>query len=520
MHSTAKLVIAVIGAGTMGRGIVQLFAQSGYSVKLFDQSAEAVANAQDSINERIQNKVTKGRINEEEATAIINRITATTSLNAIGDCGVVIEAIIENIDIKQNLFVELEQVVSSTAILASNTSSLLVAEIGARCQQPERVAGLHFFNPVPAMRVVEIISAVNTSENTVKSLKQLVETTGHRAVVAEDQPGFLINHAGRGLYTEGLRILEERAASPRQVDQILRDAADFRMGPFELFDLTGLDVSGKVLESIYEQFQQEPRFRPSSIIPPRIAAGLHGRKTGKGWYDYSDNTSPGNEAPAQTADIQTVSVWIDEGADEYNKLSELVKKAGAQLTESANQAQLQLIQPWGIDATQACADLGLDGRHCVAVDPLPGLEKHRTLMLTPITSEKAKQAAIALLTLDGVTASVINDSPGFVTQRVLATIVNIGTNIAQRGIANVADIDDAVSIGLGYPLGPLSLGDRIGGNKIMKILEGMLKVTGDMRYRPSFWLRRRASLGQPLTTEEASRATITSGNINKGGVDK
>lgn len=141
-------------------------------------------------------------------------------------------------------------------------------------------------------------------------------------------------------------------------------------------------------------------------------------------------------------------------------------------------------------------------------------------MLTPITSEKAKQAAIALLTLDGVTASVINDSPGFVTQRVLATIVNIGTNIAQRGIANVADIDDAVSIGLGYPLGPLSLGDRIGGNKIMKILEGMLKVTGDMRYRPSFWLRRRASLGQPLTTEEASRATITSGNINKGGVDK
>jgi 3-hydroxybutyryl-CoA dehydrogenase len=198
-------------------------------------------------------------------------------------------------------------------------------------------------------------------------------------------------------------------------------------------------------------------------------------------------------------------VWIDPTADHYDELIERVTQAGAAVEQTADNATLLLIQPWGIDVSQACADLKLDARQCVALDPLPALDQRRTLMLSPITRIQARDDALALLSDDGAPVTVINDSPGFVVQRILATIVNIGTNIAQRGIASPDDIDDAVRIGLGYPQGPLALGDSIGPEKVMAILEGMQRITGDPRYRPSQWLRRRALLGESLLTPEASR---------------
>lgn len=505
MTDESKPTIAVIGAGTMGRGIVQLFAQSGHRVKFFDATAGATEAANTFVTDMFQRKANKGRISPQEADAAIGNLVPCTELSDIADCDIVVEAIIEDLDIKQRLFADLEGVVAPSAILASNTSSLLVADIAAQCEHPERVVGLHFFNPVPVMKVVEIISAVRTVQYTVDRLKVCVETTGHRAVIAQDQPGFLVNHAGRGLYTEGLRILEEQAASHSQVDRLMREAADFRMGPFELLDLTGLDVSGKVMQSIYEQFQQEPRFRPSSLIPPRISAGLYGRKTGAGWYQYEEGKKIDFEPPAPAPLRPDCKVWVDPAADRHAELTALAAEAGAQVVDQPDHASLLLIQPWGIDASQACADLGLDGHRCVAVDPLPTLDTHRTLMLTAITCTAARDDAAAILSADGTSITVINDSPGFVVQRILATIVNIGTNIAQRGIASVADIDDAVTIGLGYPAGPLTLGDSIGGKKVMQILEGLQRVTGDPRYRPSQWLRRRVQLGQSLLTTETAR---------------
>ena len=505
MTDESKPTIAVIGAGTMGRGIVQLFAQSGHRVKFFDATAGATEAANTFVTDMFQRKANKGRISPQEADAAIGNLVPCTELSDIADCDIVVEAIIEDLDIKQRLFADLEAVVAPSAILASNTSSLLVADIAAQCEHPERVVGLHFFNPVPVMKVVEIISAVRTVQYTVDRLKVCVETTGHRAVIAQDQPGFLVNHAGRGLYTEGLRILEEQAASHSQVDRLMREAADFRMGPFELLDLTGLDVSGKVMQSIYEQFQQEPRFRPSSLIPPRISAGLYGRKTGAGWYQYEEGKKIDFEPPAPAPLRPDCKVWVDPAADRHAELTALAAEAGAQVVDQPDHASLLLIQPWGIDASQACADLGLDGHRCVAVDPLPALDTHRTLMLTAITCTAARDDAAAILSADGTSITVINDSPGFVVQRILATIVNIGTNIAQRGIASVADIDDAVTIGLGYPAGPLTLGDSIGGKKVMQILEGLQRVTGDPRYRPSQWLRRRVQLGQSLLTTETAR---------------
>ncbi|MFP5306004.1 MAG: 3-hydroxyacyl-CoA dehydrogenase family protein, partial [Gammaproteobacteria bacterium] len=327
-----------------------------------------------------------------------------------------------------------------------------------------------------------------------------------RAVVAADQPGFLVNHAGRGLYTEGLRIVEEQVASPQDVDTLMREAAGFRMGPFELLDLTGLDVSGKVMESIYAQFQQEPRFRPSSLVRPRIAAGLHGRKTGEGWYRYVDGVK--QEAPR--APVPTLpaalKAWIDPAASQRSALIELAGKAGVAVVDGRDTADVLIVQPWGWDATRYCAEHGLDAIRTVALDPAAGFGCHRTLMLSSVTTSAARDAAHALLAHDGVAVTVINDSPGFVVQRIVATIVNIGANIVQRGIASVADLEDAVCLGLGYPFGPLTLGDAIGPARILDVLTRMQLQTGDPRYRPSPWLSRRVALGLSLLTPEAERA--------------
>ena len=505
MSSRTLHTIGVVGAGTMGRGIVQLFAQAGHAVRCFDAAEGAAARAIDFVGGMIGRGVEKGRLSAEDFERIRGRMSACNDMAALAPCDIVIEAIVEDLGVKQQLYRALEAVVAPTALLASNTSSLTVADIAAACAHPERVAGLHFFNPVPLMKVAEVIAAVRTSPGTVAILRALVEGAGHRAVVTADQPGFLVNHAGRGLYTEGLRIVEEQVASPAEVDDVLRGAAGFRMGPFELLDLTGLDVSSRVMALIYEQFQHEPRFRPSSLVAPRVAAGLFGRKSGAGWYVYDGDRKvmpPARAVPALAAGLD---VWIDPQAPDRSAIAALVESAGARRVETPGSDALLIVQPWGKDATTTAVDRGLDAARCVAIDPLPGFGRHRTLMLSASTTPAMRDAALALMTSDGVPATVINDSPGFIVQRVLATIVNIAANIAQRGIASIEDIEDAVQLGLGYPQGPLGWGDALGGDRVLAILRGMHEATGDPRYRPSAWLVRRAGLGLSLRTPEARR---------------
>ncbi len=500
------LTLGVVGAGAMGRGIVQLFAQAGHRVRCFDAAPGAAAKAVEFALGMIGRGVDKGRLSAEAFESIRANVSACESMAGLAGCDVVIEAIVEDLGVKRQLFSALEDVVADTTVLASNTSSLTVADIAAACRHPARVAGLHFFNPVPLMKVAEVIAALRTSPQTVQTLSELVSGAGHRAVVTADQPGFLVNHAGRGLYTEGLRVLEEQAASPADVDDVLREGVGFRMGPFELLDLTGLDVSSKVMASIYEQFQHEPRFRPSSLVASRVAAGLFGRKTGEGWYAYEGDARravPARTAPAPRAGAV---VWIHPQASGHAELAALLGGAGAALTDDAARAEVCIVQPWGGDASHAAAALGLDATRTVAIDPMVPLALRRTLMLTALTSAAARDTAWGLLAADGVPVTVINDSPGFIAQRVLATVVNIAAQIAQRGIASVADIEDAVKLGLGYPHGPLAWGDRIGGARILEILRTLQAETGDPRYRPSPWLVRRVALGVSLLTPEAARA--------------
>ena len=502
--------VGIVGAGAMGRGIAQIAAQAGMQVRLYDTSAQALAAARDSLGQTWDTLVKKGKISAQAAREALARIHACASIDALSDCDVVIEAIVERLDVKRELFAQLEAIVGPDCILASNTSSLSITAIAAACRHPERVLGFHFFNPVPLMKVVEVVDGQRSDPALGDTLMALAQRMGHTAVRARDMPGFIVNHAGRGMSTEGLRIAQEAVASYEQVDAIMREQAGFRMGPFELLDLTALDVSHPVMESIYRQFYDEPRFRPSPITAVRLAGGLLGRKAGEGFYRYSDGQKQiAGDAPVPLLDAgAALKVWVSpvhrEGhARARSLLNALSEKApGLRLVEgsTAPDDALIVVTPFGEDVSTAVYTQHLDPTRTVGLDTLypPGEAKRRTVMVSPATTPQWRDAAHALLASDGVPVSVIEDSPGFVAQRMVACIVNIACDIAQQQIATPADIDRAVTLGLGYPAGPLALGDKLGAAAMLEILRNMQRVTGDPRYRPSLWLQRRVQLGLPL----------------------
>jgi 3-hydroxybutyryl-CoA dehydrogenase len=500
MSAQTNLVIGVVGAGVMGRGIVQLFAQAGHIVRMFDAREGAATEAKASVVSMLERLAAKGNFSEAALHSSIENMKICTALQDVADCGMIVEAIVEDLGAKQSLFRDLESIATPDCILASNTSSLTVSAIAAGCEKPGRVIGLHFFNPVPLMKIAEIIPGIRTEPEITETVRVLVQAAGHKTVTAADQPGFLINHAGRGLYGEGFRIVEENVASFADVDRIMRDSCGFRMGPFELMDLTGLDVSGKVMQSIFDQFQQDPRYRPSSLVPPRLAAGIFGRKTGEGFYKYNGTQKSEPNEPAVHGSAANGPIWVAAGK-RYDELASRLAAAGAQMAENPGDATTFVLMPWGEDITTAAQRLGLDPALCVGIDPILHWDRRLVLMTSPVTRPENRDAVRALLGSNETKVTVIADSPGFVSQRIIAMIVNIACEIAQRGISRPAEIDPAIRLGLGYPSGPLELGDKIGAAEILTILERIQAITGDPRYRPSLWLRRRAMLGVSLLHE-------------------
>lgn len=497
--------IAVVGAGAMGRGIVQVLAEAGFSVLMHDASQAAMAAGRDFARGMIDRAAEKGRMDAASAEAAKARIVTQTDIAGLGGADIVIEAIVEDIDAKRGLVARLDAVLAPSAIIASNTSSLSITAIAAGSAHPARVAGLHFFNPVPLMKVAEVIRGVETAENVIGRLVRLTEAFGHAPVVTEDSPGFVVNHAGRGLYTEGLHIVQEGVAAPAAVDLLMREAAGFRMGPFELLDLTGLDVSFAVMRKIYDQFWHEPRFRPTPLPQRQFDAGHFGRKTGRGFYPYPDGRIAYPPEPPPPLPEPTARLWLDRSdISDQAFLARLGDAVGDRRDTGQTPAagSTCLVAPLGLDATQATLAAGLDPARTLAVDPLAGSGRRLTLMPSPATLASHRDACWSILAASGAPVTVVRDSPGFVVQRMLATIVSIACDIAQQRIAAPHDVDRAVTLGLGYPEGPLALGDRIGATRILAILDALLARTSDPRYRASLWLRRRAELGLSLLAEE------------------
>jgi 3-hydroxybutyryl-CoA dehydrogenase len=329
---------------------------------------------------------------------------------------------------------------------------------------------------------------------------------GREPVRVKDSPGFLVNHVGRAYIPESLRVLAEAIAEPQDVDRVMRDAAGFRVGPFELLDLVGADVAHQVMESIYEQYYHEPMYMPSPIIRLRVAGGMLGQKTKTGFYRYEDGKAI-TPSEGVVPDVRPKYVWVsDDDAEGHQAVTVLLSKLGMKAEQGRRPSAeaLCIVTPMGEDASTAAVRQGLDATHTMAIDTLFSLDKRRTLMATPVTQRMYRNAAHGVFGCDGVPVTIIHDSPGFIAQRIIAMIVNVGSNIAQQRIADPADIDAATKLGLNYPHGPLELGDRIGPRRILAILAAMHAFYGEPRYRPTPWLKRRALLGVSLCTPESA----------------
>ena len=520
--------LAIIGTGIMGMGIAQIAAQAGIQVLLFDAKAGAAEQGRQSLQATLEKLAAKGKFTDEQLQSTLANLTVIEEIAKIAEVDVVIEAIIENLEIKQQLFKQLESIVRAETILATNTSSLAVTAIASDCEHPERVAGFHFFNPVPLMKIVEVIPGISTKPSVVETLTALAKRMGHLGVVAKDTPGFIVNHGGRAYGTEALKILGEGVASFEDIDLILREGAGFRMGPFELLDLTGIDVSHPVMESVYNQYYSEPRYRPHPLTRQMLIGKKLGRKVGEGFYHYTENkkqdgqkvtVDPSKQLPFKTdSDISNLSVWI--GADLAEDKQQLVAYLNANgITiddnDKPNSDSLILLAIYGDDTTNAAIRYQVNPKQAVAIDMLTDLSKHRTLMPSIVTQDNFVAQAYALFGRNNkfdkssnegsnasVDATLITESTGFVAQRVIAMVINLGCDIAMQGIATPKDIDNAVKLGLGYPYGPISWGDEIGASRILLILERIHGLTGDPRYRPSPWLQRRATLGVSLFTQQ------------------
>ncbi len=498
--------VAIIGAGAMGRGIAQIAAQAGSHVWLYDTQAEAVAKAQEAVFQQWDKLKEKGRLAPEAVADHKARLHAAASLTDLAECELVVEAIVEKLDIKKSLFSELEKVLSPSAILVTNTSSLSVTAIAAALQRPAQFAGYHFFNPVPLMKVVEVIAGLKTDPAVCQRLSEFARQMGHTPVQAQDTPGFIVNHAGRGYSTEALRIVSEGVADFATVDRILRDQVGFKLGPFELFDLTALDVSHHVIEAIYHQYYEEPRYRPNVITAQRLAGGVVGKKVGEGFYKYTDGKAHVPDEPPVPTVENMPPVWVSPRAARRMPLLQLLKDLGAKIETGASPSPeaLTLVAPLGFDVTTVAVVERLDPARTVGIDMLfdDASTKRRVLATNPATRSDMRDAAHALFARDGKAVSVIRDSGGFVTQRVVATIVNIASDICQQRICTPQDLETAVMLGLAYPMGPLAMGNRLGPDSVLEVLFNLQTVYGDMRYRPSPWLRRRGAIGLSLMHTE------------------
>ena len=499
--------VGVVGAGAMGRGIAQIAAQAGSTVWVYDTQPAAVEAALQSLTDTWNKLAAKGKLTADQVADYRACVRSAQALTHLKDCDLVVEAIVERLDVKQALLGELEALLAEQAVLATNTSSLSVTAIASRLRHPERLAGFHFFNPVPLMKVVEVIAGLKTAPDVCGRLQAFARAMGHTPVLAQDTPGFIVNHAGRGYGTEALRIVGEQVADFATVDRVLRDQMGFRLGPFELFDLTALDVSHPVMESIYHQYYEEARYRPSVITAQRLAGGLLGKKVGEGFYRYANGQAEVPPEPPVPVVETLPPVWVPPRAARRAELYQLLKNLGARI-ETAQQPSdkaLIIVAPLGHDVTTVAAVERLDPTRTIGIDMLlPDADTHRRVLATnPATRADLRDAAHALFARDGKPVSVIRDSGGFVTQRVVASIVNIASDICQQGVCTPSDLETAVTLGLGYPMGPLAMGDKVGPASVLEILFNLQTVYGDPRYRPSPWLRRRGALGLSLTQTEA-----------------
>ncbi len=497
---TDPLTVGVVGAGAMGQGIVQVALTGGMQAIIYDAKPGGGEAGRDQVFKRLDRLVEKGTLESAEADSLKQAASIADGLAGLAECDVVIEAVFEDADLKRQIFSDLEAIVSADCILASNTSSILIASIARDCKSKARIAGMHFFNPVPLMKLVEVVQGADTSEETVAFLRTLGERMGRTPVTVRDAPGFLVNLGGRAYTTEAMRLVHERVATPSQIDAIMRDCCGFRLGPLELADLTGVDVNYPVSQIIYEGYDQDPRLKTSFPHRALLEAGRLGRKTGLGNYSYESGKPinvPSPDHVSSAAPAKSVAL-----VEPDEKLEAFAAEAGWSVLEEDDGDCPLIGFPLGEDATAFAVWTGADPVRLVCVDLTVETHSRVTLMAAPGADPAIIDAVAAALTTPARAVTVIKDSPGFVAQRIRGMIANLGCEMAQIGVATPAEINLAMKLGLNYPQGPLELAELMGLDDTLTVMETLQSITGDDRYRPSQWLRRRALLGVAIDTAD------------------
>jgi 3-hydroxybutyryl-CoA dehydrogenase len=490
-------IVAVVGAGTMGAGIAQVAALAGHQVLLFDAAPGAAERAVSGVGEQVKSLVARGKLDVDSDTL---SLTAVDDLGALAPARVVVEAIVEDLAVKRRLFADLERVVAGECVLATNTSSLSPTAIAAGAARPERVIGVHFFNPAPRMRLVEVVPGTDTSAEVADQVTALMTSWGKTVVRSTPTPGFIVNRIARPYYAEAWRLYEERAAAPETIDAVLTGAGGFPMGPFALMDLIGHDVNEAVTRSVWTAFGHDPRFAPSLAQRALVEAGRLGRKSGRGVYSYGPDRRPpaAEPAPPHPAPLQV----IDHGADDLRTLQARARIPTLGGEHGSGALELHggalLVRSTGVTATESAV------RHGV-----PVIVADRTLDDATATAiavagcdgcpDAALAEAIGLLQAAGLDVHVVDDVPGLIVTRTVAMLVNLAADALQQGVADAADIDTALRLGAGHPLGPLAWGDRWGAATVHAVLTAMRDTYGDPHYRPSPLLHRRARTGSPLS---------------------
>ncbi|MGA4850082.1 3-hydroxyacyl-CoA dehydrogenase [Streptomyces sp. G5(2025)] len=487
--------VAVVGTGTMGQGIAQVALVAGHPVRLYDAAPGRAKAAADAIGARLDRLVEKGRLTADDRVAAA-RLTPAENLAELAGCGLVVEAVLEQLDVKQRLFQDLEDVVAEDCLLATNTSSLSVTAIAGALRAPGRFVGLHFFNPAPLLPLVEVVSGFATEEAAATRAYETAQAWGKTPVRCADTPGFIVNRVARPFYAEALRLYEERVADPATIDAVLRECGGFKMGPFELTDLIGQDVNEAVTRSVWESFFQDPKFTPSLAQRRLVESRRLGRKSGQGWYAYGDDApraEPHTAGPEQAP--QSVTVHGDLFA--ADALPGLMREAGIQVgrgtdtpshpgsIELPGGARLELADGMSPDAAAEPTihfDLALDYRAATRIALAPSSR----------VGEPALKEAIGLFQALGKKVSVIGPAPGMVVARTVWMLVDAALDAVGREVADAEDVDTAMRLGVNYPLGPVEWGRRLTAYRVAEALDLLHDEYPTGRYAPSQALRRQA----------------------------
>lgn len=499
-----QCVIAVVGAGAMGAGIAQVAAAAGHPVKLLDNRPDAADRAVAAIRAQFVKMAEKGKLSPAAAAAAGERLSAAHELADLADAALVVEAIVENLEAKQTLYRDLEAIVSADCIFGSNTSSISVTAIGAALKRPQRLAGLHFFNPAPLMALVEIVSGLATDQTLADTLFATAAAWGKTPVHAKSTPGFIVNRVARPYYAEALRLANEGAADYATIDACCREAGAFRMGPFELMDMIGHDVNFAVTNSVWRAFYNDPRFLPSLIQQELVDAGFLGKKSGRGFYDYRAGALkplPATEGPQPVP----AKISLFGASTAANALAARLASASLDFERKpssdgrlAEAGDAVLYVSDGRSATQRAAESGI--ANTVLIDL--ALDYATASRLAVSAAEQCSPAALnsasGLLQAAGMAVSRINDVPGLVVMRTVAMLANEAADAVNQGVCTAASADAALRLGVNYPCGPLAWADQVGLPAIRAVLLNLGRSYGEERYRVSPLIQQKVFAGKNI----------------------